>query len=96
MKIHPLHDRVIVRREMKEDTSPGGIVLASAAREVPNRGEVVAVGVGKTLDNGQVRAPQVKVGDRVVFANYAGSQTIKDGGDTLIIMSESEILGVLE
>ena len=96
MKIRPLHDRVVVRREEKEEMSAGGIVLAAAAREKPNKGEVIAVGTGKALDNGQVRALQVKVGDKVVFASYAGSQTLKDGDEEFIIMSESEILGVLE
>jgi chaperonin GroES len=71
-------------------------VLAATAREKPNKGEVIAVGPGKALDNGQLRALQVKVGDKVVFASYAGSQTLKDGDEEFIIMSESEILGVLE
>ncbi|HNI38246.1 MAG TPA: co-chaperone GroES [Pseudomonadales bacterium] len=96
MKIRPLHDRVVIRREEKEEKSAGGIVLASTAREKPNKGEVIAVGPGKALDDGQVRALQVKVGDKVVFASYAGSQTLKDGDEEFIIMSESEILGVLE
>jgi len=96
MKIRPFPDRVVIRREAKEEKSAGGIVLASTAREKPNKGEVIAVGPGKALDNGQVRALQVKVGDKVVFASYAGSQTLKDGDDEFIIMSESEILGVLE
>ncbi len=96
MKIRPLHDRVVIRREEKEEKSAGGIVLAATAREKPNKGEVIAVGPGKALDNGQVRALQVKVGDKVVFASYAGSQTLKDGDEEFIIMSESEILGVLE
>ena len=96
MKIRPLHDRVVIRREEKEEKSAGGIVLASSAREKPNKGEVIAVGPGKALDDGQVRALQVKVGDKVVFASYAGSQTLKDGDEEFIIMSESEILGVLE
>ena len=95
MKIRPLHDRVVIRREEKEEKSAGGIVLASTAREKPNKGEVIAVGPGKALDDGQVRAVQVKVGDKVVFASYAGSQTLKDGDDEFIVMSESEILGVL-
>jgi chaperonin GroES len=96
MKIRPLHDRVVIRREEKEEKSAGGIVLAATAREKPNKGEVIAVGPGKALDNGQVRALQVKIGDKVVFASYAGSQTLKEGDDEFIIMSESEILGVLE
>lgn len=95
MKIRPLHDRVVIRREEKEEKTAGGIVLATAAREKPNKGEVIAVGPGKALDNGDLRALQVKVGDKVVFASYAGSQTLKDGDDEFIIMSESEILGVL-
>jgi chaperonin GroES len=95
MNIRPLHDRVVIRREEKEEKTAGGIVLATAAREKPNKGEVIAVGPGKALDNGDVRALQVKVGDKVVFASYAGSQTLKDGDDEFIIMSESEILGVL-
>ena len=96
MKIRPLHDRVVIRREEKEEKSAGGIVLAATAREKPNKGEVIAVGPGKALDNGDVRALQVKVGDKVVFASYAGSQTLKDGDEEFIIMSESEILGVLD
>lgn len=96
MKIRPLHDRVVIRREEKEEKSAGGIVLAATAREKPNKGEVIAVGPGKTLDNGQVRAPQVKVGDKVVFTSYAANQTLKDGDDELILMNETDILGVLE
>ncbi len=96
MKIRPLHDRVVVRREEEEETSAGGIVLPGSAKEKPNQGEVVAVGDGKLLDNGEVRPLTVKVGDKVVFASYAGSQTIKDGDDELIVMSEGEIFGVIE
>lgn len=95
MKIRPLHDRVVIRREEKEEKSAGGIVLAGSAKEKPNKGEVIAVGNGKPLDNGTVRPMAVKAGDKVVFASYAGSQTLKDGDDEFIIMSESEILGVL-
>jgi chaperonin GroES len=95
MKIRPLHDRVVIRREEKEEKSAGGIVLAGSAKEKPNKGEVIAVGNGKPLDNGTVRPMAVKTGDKVVFASYAGSQTLKDGDDEFIIMSESEILGVL-
>ena len=96
MKIRPLHDRGVVRREAEEETSAGGIVLPGSAKEKPNQGEVVAVGEGKLLDNGELRALTVKVGDTVVFASYAGSQTINDGDDELIVMSESEIFGVVE
>jgi len=96
MKIRPLQDRVVVRREAEEETSAGGIVLPGSAKEKPNQGEVVAVGSGRVLDNGEVRPVDVKVGDTVVFASYAGSQTIKDGDDELIVMSEGEIFGVIE
>ena len=96
MKIRPLNDRVVVRRQEEEETTAGGIVLPGSAKEKPNQGEVVAVGDGKVLDNGEVRPLTVKVGDKVVFASYAGSQTIKDGDEELIIMSESDIFGVVE
>ncbi|UTA48902.1 co-chaperone GroES [Simiduia sp. 21SJ11W-1] len=96
MKIRPLNDRVVVRRNEEEAKSAGGILLAGAAKEKPNQGEVVAVGTGKVLDNGDVRAPAVKVGDKVVFGRYADSNTLKVDGEELIIMSESEIYGVLE
>ncbi|MBB3169067.1 co-chaperone GroES [Simiduia aestuariiviva] len=96
MKIRPLNDRVVVRRNEEEAKSAGGILLAGAAKEKPNQGEVVAVGTGKVLDNGDVRAPSVKVGDKVVFGRYADSNTLKVDGEELIIMSESEIYGVME
>lgn len=96
MKIRPLHDRVVVRRKQEEEKSAGGILLAGSAKEKPNQGEVVAVGAGKPLDNGSVRAPVVKVGDQVVFGRYADSNTIKMDGEELILMSESEIYGVIE
>jgi len=95
MKIRPLHDRVLVRREEEEEKTAGGILLAGASREKSNKGTVVAVGTGRVLENGQVLPVSVKVGDRVVFANYAGSQTVKDGTDELIFMSENEIYGVI-
>lgn len=96
MKIRPLHDRVVVRRKQEEEKSAGGILLAGSAKEKPNEGEVVAVGAGKPLDNGDVRAPVVKVGDKVVFGRYADSNTIKLDGEELILMSEGEIYGVIE
>ncbi|MFU8816700.1 MAG: co-chaperone GroES [Pseudomonadales bacterium] len=95
MKIRPLHDRVVVRRVEEETTTAGGIVLPDSAAEKPSQGEVLAVGPGKTLDNGDVRAPDVKVGDKVLFGQYAGS-TVKVGSDELLVLSESEIFGVLE
>lgn len=96
MNIRPLHDRVVVRRMQEEEKTAGGILLPGAAKEKPNRGEVVAVGSGALLDNGSVRPLGVKVGDKVVFGRYADSNTIKDGDQELIIMSESDIYGVIE
>ncbi|MEM8501292.1 MAG: co-chaperone GroES [Pseudomonadota bacterium] len=96
MKIRPLHDRVIVRRQEEEETSAGGIVLPGSAKEKPNQGEVVAVGNGAVLDNGDTRPLAVSVGDTVVFGQYAGSNTVKVDDEDLIILSESEIYAVVE
>ena len=96
MKIRPLHDRVIVRRQEEEETSAGGIVLPGSAQEKPNQGEVISIGDGKVLDNGEIRPLAVKVGDTVVFGQYAGSNTIEVDGEELIIMGESEIFAVVE
>jgi len=95
MKIRPLHDRVVVRRLEEETTTAGGIVLPDSAAEKPSQGEVLAVGPGKTLDNGTVQAPHVQVGDRVIFGQYGGN-TAKIEGEELLILSESEIYGVIE
>ena len=96
MKIRPLHDRVVVRRKEEQETSAGGILLPGSAKEKPNQGEVVAVGNGRVLDNGETRAVDVKVGDIVVFGKYAGSDTIDVDGEELIILSESDIKAVVE
>ena len=96
MKIRPLHDRVLVRRQEEETTSLGGIVLPTTAQEKPNQGEVVAVGNGRILDDGSVRAVDVKVGDIIVFGKYAGSDTVECNGEELIILSESDIKAVVE
>ena len=96
MKIRPLHDRVIVRREEEEQTTAGGILLPGSAQEKPNQGEVVAVGSGRVLDNGDLRAVDVKIGDIVVFGQYAGNDKIEVDGEELIILSESDIKAVLE
>jgi chaperonin GroES len=96
MKIRPLYDRVVVRRKEEEETTAGGILLPGSAKEKPNQGEVVAVGDGKVLDSGKVRPLSVKVGDRVVFGQYAGSNTIDVDGEELIIMGENEIFAVVE
>jgi chaperonin GroES len=96
MKIRPLHDRVIVRREEEEQKTAGGILLPGSAQEKPNRGKVVAVGSGRILDNGDTRAVDVKVGDIVVFGQYAGNDTIDVESEELIILSESDIKAVVE
>ena len=95
MNIRPLHDRVVVRRLEEETTSAGGILLPDSAAEKPSQGEVLSVGPGKALDNGEVRALDVKVGDKVIFGQYGGS-TVKIDGEELLILTESEIFGVLE
>ncbi|AHZ71864.1 co-chaperone GroES [Pseudomonas sp. ADAK2] len=96
MKLRPLHDRVVVRRSEEEKKTAGGIVLPGSAAEKPNQGEVLAVGPGKVLDNGEVRALSVKVGDKVVFGPYSGSNTVKVDGEDLLVIGESEILAVVE
>jgi len=95
MKIRPLHDRVVVRRVEEETKTAGGIVLPDSAAEKPSQGEVLAVGPGKVLDSGDKRALDVKVGDKILFGQYAGS-TVKVDGEELLILSEGEIFGVLE
>ena len=95
MKIRPLHDRVVVRRKEQEETTAGGIVLPGSAKEKPSQGEVLAVGNGRILDNGDTKPLDVKVGDTVVFGQYAGS-TVKIEGEELLIMTESDIFGVIE
>jgi chaperonin GroES len=96
MKIRPLHDRVIVRREEEEAKTAGGILLPGSAQEKPNQGEVIAVGSGRILDNGDLRPVDVKVGDKVVFGKYAGQDTIDVDGEELIILSETDIKAVIE
>lgn len=94
MKIRPLGDRVVVKRVEEETKTAGGIVLPGSAAEKPSQGKVLAVGTGRTLDNGQIKAVDVKVGDKVLFGQYSGS-TVKIDGEELLIMSESEIFGVI-
>ncbi|MGH8220802.1 MAG: co-chaperone GroES [Steroidobacteraceae bacterium] len=95
MKIRPLHDRVIVRRLEEERTSPGGIVIPDTAAEKPVQGKVVAVGKGKILEDGSVRAPDVKVGDKVLFGKYSGTE-VKVEGEELVVMREEDLMGVIE
>jgi len=94
MSIRPLHDRVIVKRVEEETTTAGGIVLPGSAAEKPSQGVVLAVGNGKLLDNGTVRALEVKVGDKVLFGKYAGNE-VKVDGEEIIVMREEDILGIL-
>jgi chaperonin GroES len=94
MKIRPLHDRVIIKREEVERTSAGGIVIPDSATEKPIRGKVVAVGNGKILEDGSVRKVDVKKGDNVLFGKYSGTE-IKMDGDELIVMREKDIMAVI-
>ena len=96
MKFRPLGDRVLVRRTDEEQTSEGGIVRPGSAAEKPSQGEVLAVGPGKSLENGETQAVAVKEGDLVVFGQYAGSNTVKVDGDELVVLNEQDILGVLD
>ncbi len=95
MKIRPLHDRIVVRRVEDERKSPGGIVIPDTAAEKPMQGEVLSVGNGKILDDGSIRALDVKVGDKVLFGKYAGTEFRLDGEEVLM-MREDDIMGVLE
>ncbi|MEO0367610.1 MAG: co-chaperone GroES [Pseudomonadota bacterium] len=95
MAIRPLHDRVLVRRNEEEATSAGGIILTDSAKEKPAEGEVIAVGNGKLMDNGDVRGLDVKVGDKVLFGKYSGTE-VKVDGEELLVMREDDIMGVVE
>ena len=95
MKIRPLHDRVVVKRLEEERTSAGGIVIPDTAAEKPSRGEVIAVGNGKALENGEVRKLDVKKGDKVLFGKYSGNEVKVDGEDYLV-MREDDIMAVIE
>jgi chaperonin GroES len=95
MNIRPLHDRVVVRRMEEERTSAGGIVIPDSATEKPAQGEVVAVGNGKILENGDVRPLDLKVGDKVLFSKYGGTE-VKVEGEELLVMREDDITAVIE
>ncbi|MBT3826419.1 MAG: co-chaperone GroES [Nitrosomonadales bacterium] len=96
MKIRPLHDRLIVRRQEEERTTASGIVIPeSASAEKPDQGVVEAVGNGKLLEDGNVRKLDVKVGDKVLFGKYAG-QAVKVDGDELLVMKEEDVMGIIE
>jgi chaperonin GroES len=94
MNIRPLHDRVIIRRMEEEKTSPGGIVIPDSATEKPIKGEVVAIGKGKILENGDVRPLDVKVGDMILFGKYSGTEVSVDG-EELLVMREDDITAII-
>ncbi len=100
MKIRPLHDRVIVKRLEEDRTSPGGIVIPDTAAEKPIQGKIVAVGIvavgkGKILENGQVRPCDVKVGDKILFGKYSGTE-VKVDGEELVVMREEDVMAIIE
>jgi chaperonin GroES len=95
MNIRPLHDRVIIKRMEEERTSPGGIVIPDTAAEKPIRGEVVAVGKGKSMENGEVRPLDVKVGDKVLFGKYSGTE-VRVSGQDLLVMREEDVMAIIE
>lgn len=95
MNIRPLHDRVVIRRLEEERTSAGGIVIPDTAAEKPSRGEVVAIGAGKMLDNGETIPLAVKPGEQILFGKYAGTE-VKIAGEEYVVMREDDIMGVIE
>jgi chaperonin GroES len=95
MKLRPLHDRVIIKRLEAETKSAGGIVIPDAAAEKPIKGEVVAVGTGKILDDGKVRPMAVKAGDTVLFGKYSGTE-VKVDGEELLVMREEDLVAIIE
>ena len=95
MKIRPLHDRVIVKREEEEKKSQGGIIIPDTATEKPIFGKVVAVGKGKILENGVIRPLDLKVGDKILFGKYSGTE-VKMDGDELVVMREEDVMAVVE
>jgi chaperonin GroES len=95
MQFRPLHDRVVVRRIEEEDRTPGGIIIPDTAKEKPQQGEVVAAGPGARDEKGQIQPLDVKAGDRILFGKWSGTE-VKIDGEELLIMKESDILGVLE
>jgi chaperonin GroES len=90
-----LHDRLIVKREAEERKSPGGIVIPDTATEKPTFGKVIAVGKGKVLENGEVRSPDVKKGDKILFGKYSGTE-VKVDGEELVVMREEDVMAVVE
>jgi chaperonin GroES len=94
MKIRPLYDRIVIKRIEEKETVQGGIIIPDTAKEKPQEGEVVAIGQGKRLEDGKLIPLDVKVGDRILFGKYSGSE-IKLDGEELLIIREDEVLGVI-
>ena len=95
MKFRPLHDRVLVRRVTAEEKTAGGIIIPDTAKEKPQEGEVIAIGTGTLNDKGDLRALDVKSGDRILFGKWSGTE-VKLDGEELLIMKESDIMGILD
>ncbi|MBM1174401.1 co-chaperone GroES [Microvirga arabica] len=95
MKFRPLHDRIVVRRIEPEERTAGGIIIPDTAKEKPQQGEVIAVGPGARDESGKIVALDVKTGDRVLFGKWSGTE-VRVGGEDLLIMKESDIMGILE
>ncbi|MBY5368584.1 co-chaperone GroES [Rhizobium leguminosarum] len=95
MSFRPLHDRILVRRVDSQEKTKGGIIIPDTAKEKPQEGEVIAVGPGARNDAGQIQALDVKVGDRILFGKWSGTE-IKINGEDLLIMKESDVMGIIE
>ena len=95
MKLKPLGDRIVVKVVTRDEKTKGGILLPDTAKEKPTEGEVIAVGTGKVLDNGQKQPVEVKVGDRIIFSKYAGTEVTVDG-EELVIFRERDVLAIIE
>lgn len=95
MQVRPLHDRVLVKRQIEEEKSKGGIIIPDTAKEKPVQGEVISVGTGRVGDDGKVRALDVKKGDKILFGKYAGTE-IKIDGEEFLMMREEDILGIIQ
>ena len=95
MKLRPLHDRVVIRRTEEERESPGGIIIPDSAKEKPSEGKILAVGPGSRADDGKLQALGVKKGNRVLFGKWAGTE-VRIEGEDLLIMKESDIMGIIE
>ncbi|MBQ7068105.1 MAG: co-chaperone GroES [Synergistaceae bacterium] len=95
MKLKPLGDRIVVKVLTREEKTKGGIVLPDTAKEKPTEGEVIAVGTGKILDNGQKQPVEVKVGDKIIFSKYEGTE-VKIDGEEVVIFSERDVLAIIE